>query len=178
MREKRTDQISIFEAYADHEIGRELKAMSDRLDDQPVILGWSAKDLSPESLQAVGRKGLSLDAAIRCALLKQYRRLTYDELVFCLKDSISCQGFARLTEGWTPEKSALQGVIASISADTWERINRCLVLDAEEQGVENGRQVRVDSTVTDSDIHPPMESRSPPRYNLATYNPPHPGASP
>ena len=78
--------------------------------------------------------------------------------MFCLKDSISCQGFARLTEGWTPEKSALQGVIASISADTWERINRCLVLDAEEQKIENGRQVRVDSTVTDSDIHAPTDS--------------------
>ena len=32
MREKRTVQRSIFEAYAEHEIGRELKAMSDWLD--------------------------------------------------------------------------------------------------------------------------------------------------
>jgi len=158
MREKRTVQMNLFAQYADHEIGRELKAMSAWLDDHPVILDWLAKDLSPERLQAVGRKGLSLDAAIRCALLKQYRKLTYDELVFCLKDSISCQGFARLTEGWTPEKSALQGVIASISAETWEQVNRCLVLDAEAQGVENGRQVRVDSTVTDSNIHAPTDS--------------------
>ena len=38
MREKRTDEISISEQYADHEIGRELKAMSAWLDDQSVTL--------------------------------------------------------------------------------------------------------------------------------------------
>ena len=32
MREKRTVQSSIFEHYAEHEIGQELKAMSDWLD--------------------------------------------------------------------------------------------------------------------------------------------------
>ena len=32
MREKRTIQASIFERYAEHEIGRELKAMSDWVD--------------------------------------------------------------------------------------------------------------------------------------------------
>ena len=158
MREKRTSQVSIFESYADHEIGRELQAMSAWLDSHPEVLDWVAEDIRPPSQQPVGRKGLSLDAAVRCALLKQYRQLTYEELVFCLKDSISCQSFARLTEGWTPEKTALQGVIGRISAATWERLNRHLVLDAEKEGVENGRQVRIDSTVTDTPIHDPTDS--------------------
>lgn len=121
MREKRTDQISIFEQYADHEIGRELQAMSVWLDSHPEVLDWVAEDIRPPGQQAVGRKGLSLDSAVRCALLKQYRQLTYEELVFCLKDSISCRSFARLTAGWTPEKTALQGVVGRISAATWER---------------------------------------------------------
>lgn len=38
MREKRTVQASIFEAYAEHEIGRELKAMSDWLDQHLDLL--------------------------------------------------------------------------------------------------------------------------------------------
>jgi IS5 family transposase len=158
MREKRTDQVSIFQQYADHEIGSELQAMSAWLDSHPEILEWVAEDLRPEPVQASGRKGLSMDAALRCALLKQYRQLTYEDLVFCLKDSMSCQGFARLTDGWTPEKSALQGVIGRISATTWERINRCLVLNAEKRKIEKGLQVRVDSTVTDTPIHAPTGS--------------------
>ena len=32
MRKKRTDQVSIFDLFSNHEIGRELKAMSERLD--------------------------------------------------------------------------------------------------------------------------------------------------
>ena len=44
MREKRTVQASIFEAYAEHEIGRELKAMSDWLDENSDLLDWVAAD--------------------------------------------------------------------------------------------------------------------------------------
>jgi IS5 family transposase len=42
MREKRTVQSSIFEQYAEHEIGRELKAMSDWLDTHLNLLDWVA----------------------------------------------------------------------------------------------------------------------------------------
>ena len=45
MREKRTVQASIFEAYAEHEIGRELKAMSDWLDENIDLLDWVAADV-------------------------------------------------------------------------------------------------------------------------------------
>ena len=44
MREKRTVQCSIFEQYAEHEIGQELKAMSDWLDEQLELLDWVAAD--------------------------------------------------------------------------------------------------------------------------------------
>ena len=45
MRQKRTVQGSIFDLYAEHEIGRELKAMSDWLDSHPEVLDWIASDL-------------------------------------------------------------------------------------------------------------------------------------
>ena len=38
MREKRTVQSSIFEAYGEHDVGRELKAMSEWLDSHPQLL--------------------------------------------------------------------------------------------------------------------------------------------
>lgn len=45
MRELRTVQHSIFERYAEHEIGKELKAMSAWLDGHRVVLDWVAADL-------------------------------------------------------------------------------------------------------------------------------------
>ena len=45
MRQERTVQASIFDLFAGHEIGRELKAMSQWLDEHPALVGLVAKDL-------------------------------------------------------------------------------------------------------------------------------------
>jgi IS5 family transposase len=158
MREKRTVQSSIFEAYAEHEIGRELKAMSDWLDQHLDLLDWVAADVKQRNVEKTGRKGLTIESVLRCAILKQYRQLSYEDLVFCLMDSTSCQAFARLTTGWAPKKATLQSCISAISAVTWEQVNQCLLLSANNAKVERGEMLRIDSTVTDSPIHAPSDS--------------------
>ena len=116
MREKHTVQRSIFEHYAEHEIGLELKSMSGWLDQNMDLLDWVAADINPRNVQDTGRKGLSVESVLRCAILKQFRQLPYEDLVFCLMDSASCQTFARLNLEWFPKKSVLQGCISAISA--------------------------------------------------------------
>ncbi len=158
MREKRTVQSSIFEHYAEHEIGRELKAMSDWLDQNIDLLDWVAADVKQRNVEETGRKGLSIESVLRCAILKQYRQLSYEDLVFCLMDSTSCQTFARLTMGWSPKKAALQSCISAISDVTWEQINQRLLQSAHKAKKERGEMLRIDSTVTDSLIHVPSDS--------------------
>ncbi len=158
MREKRTVQRSIFECYAKHELGREFEAMSDWLDQHPEVLDWVAADIKQYPVRATGRKGLSVESLLRCALLKQHRQLTYEDLEFCLLDSTSSQTFARLTTGWAPKKAALHQGISAIADATWERINRCLLDDASKCRFERGDLVRIDSTVTESPIHEPSDS--------------------
>ncbi len=158
MREERVVQGSILEHYAQHEIGRELQAMSDWLDQHPELLSWVAADLRVRPTQPTGRCGISCESVLRCAILKQYRQLTYEELSFCLLDSLSCQAFARLTTGWVPKKAALQSVISQISHTTWERINQHLLQQACECRVERGDMLRIDSTVTGAPIHEPSDS--------------------
>lgn len=158
MRAKRTVQSSIFERYAEHEIGDELQAMSAWLDAHPELLDWVVADLRTRPVQATGRRGLTTESVLRCAILKQYRQLSYDELVFCLLDSLSCQSFARLTTGWLPKRAALHSVVSAISDTTWERINRCLLQSAKQAKVEKGEMLRIDSTVTDAPIHTPSDS--------------------
>jgi len=79
------------------------------------LLDWVAADINPHTVEDTGRKGLSVESVLRCALLKQYRQLSYEDLVFCLMDSASCQTFARLSLEWFPKKSVLQGCISAIS---------------------------------------------------------------
>jgi IS5 family transposase len=158
MREKRTVQSNIFEHYAEHEIGRELKAMSDWLDQNVDLLDWVAADVKQRHVEETGRKGLSIESVLRCAILKQYRQLSYEDLVFCLMDSTSCQTFARLTMAWFPKKATLQSCISAISDVTWEEINQRLLHSAHEAKVEKGEMLRIDSTVTDTPIHAPSDS--------------------
>jgi transposase, IS5 family len=46
MRQERTVQASIFDLFATHEIGHELKAMSQWLDEHRDLLGLIARDLA------------------------------------------------------------------------------------------------------------------------------------
>ena len=158
MREIRTAQASIYEVFARHELGRELRAMSDWLDEHREVLGWVMRDLRCHGVKSTGRNGLSAETVLRCALLKQHRQLSYEELAFHLQDSASFQAFARLPLHWCPKKSALQRVVSAIRAQTWERINAALMGAARERRVEPGVRIRIDSTATETPIHPPSDS--------------------
>ncbi|RLC98467.1 MAG: ISNCY family transposase, partial [Chloroflexi bacterium] len=149
---------SIFEHYAEHEIGRELKAMSDWLDENLDLLDWVAADVKQRNVEETGRKGLSIESVLRCAILKQYRQLSYEDLVFCLMDSSTCQTFARLTMAWSPKRSTLQSCISAISDVTWEQINQRLLKSAYKAKKERGEMLRIDSTVIESPIHAPTDS--------------------
>lgn len=158
MRKKRITQVSIFDIFSEHEIGKELKGMSERLEQNRVILEWVAKDLRLKDVTDTGRQGLPAESVIRCAILKQYRQLSYQELAFYLSDSASFQAFARLPAHFFPKKSVLQKTISRIQDSTWERINKRLMKQAKQEKVELGEKVRIDSTVTESMIHAPTDS--------------------
>jgi IS5 family transposase len=158
MRQERTVQASLFDIFAEHEIGRELNAMSQWLDQQRSLLGLIAGDLRRHGIKETGRHGLPAEAVLRCALLKQYRQLSYMELAFHLEDSASFRAFARLPLTWSPKKSVLQQTISAIGAASWEAINRAVLSSARRRKLDDGSVVRIDSTVTESLIHAPTDS--------------------
>lgn len=158
MRQERTVQASLFDVFAEHEIGRELKAMSRWLEEHRDLLGLVATDVGRRGIKATGRQGLPAEAVLRCALLKQYRQLSYEELAFHLEDSASFRAFARLPWSWSPKKSVLQKTISAIRPQTWEAINRTLLCNARQAKLEDGKVVRLDSTVTAALLHEPSDS--------------------
>src|SRR5258705_5258985 len=158
MRQERTVQGTLFDIFAAHEIGRELKAMSQWLDEHRDLLGLVVADLCRHGLKDTGRHGLTAETVLRCALLKQHRQLSYEELAFHLEDSASFRAFARLPLSMRPKKSVLQKTISLIRAGTWEQINRALLIDARREKVERGTVVRIDSTVCEALMHAPSDS--------------------
>jgi IS5 family transposase len=158
MRQERTVQVTIFEVFAGHQIGCELKAISHWLDGQRVMVSRVASDLRREGLRQTGRRGLPAETVLRCAILKQQRQLSYEELAFHLEDSASFRAFARLPLTWLPKKSVLHRTISAIRPETWEAVNRALVGEAHQERLEEGAMVRIDSTVTAALLHEPSDS--------------------
>ena len=158
MRETHNPQASIFEFYGEHETGQQLKIISAILDANPAIIDAASAVLIKPNTNETGRNGLTVDSIVRAGLLKQMMGLTYDELSFYLQDSVSYSTFTRVDHPNGPSKTCLQSCISKIDAATWEVINRILLADSAAKGIEKGRMVRIDSTVTESNIHEPTDS--------------------
>ena len=159
MRETRNAQVSIFDFYAEHELGYQLRALSDLLDKHPNILPLIKKDLVDPDTACTGANGLSVESVVRCLILKQVLQVSYEQLAFHLCDSPSYRTFARLSLSQTPSRSGLQRAIRQITPQTLEKINGLLVTDWVEQGVVSVDELRIDSTVVLSNIHNPSDSQ-------------------
>lgn len=108
MRQKINPQRSLFDLFHTSAIARELRALSEILDTVPQIFDEVHQDLLQGRRSDTGRRGLSAEQVLRCAVLKQYREFTYEELAFYLEDSSSIRAFARVeTDIHAPTDSSL-----------------------------------------------------------------------
>jgi IS5 family transposase len=83
----------------------------------------------------------------------------YKELAFHIIDSNSIRRFMRIgiaDKGF--KKSVLNKNVKALSPQTWEAINEQLVEYANDEKIEKGREVRIDCTVVESNIHDPKDS--------------------
>jgi len=158
MRQKLHPQLNLVPTVAKTQIAKELEQMSRILDETPELLQVVFDDLVKAKRTDTGRKGLTAEQVLRCAVLKQYRQLSYEELAFHLDDSAAFRRFARLEMGKYPRKSILQENIKTISEQSWEEIHRLLINYAVKHKIEKGRKVRIDSTAIETDIHYPTDS--------------------
>jgi IS5 family transposase len=159
MRETRNAQSSIFDFYAEHELGHQLRNLSELLDEHPEILALIEQDLVEPDTTCTGANGLSVESVFRSLLLKQILQVSYEKLAFHLCDSPTYRTFARLGSEQMPRRSGLQSTIRQITAQTLEKANNLLISDWLGQGVLSIESLRIDSTVVLSNIHDPSDSQ-------------------
>ena len=137
---------------------KKLEKMSAIVDANPDIVAAVHADLTEDSTDS-GSHGMSAERVLRCAVLKQYKQYCYRELWERLKDGVSFRWFTRFYSDRIPHYTTLQKAIKSIKADTWTRINEALVLFAKERKLEQGKSLRVDTTVVETNIAYPLDAR-------------------
>ena len=161
MRKKSKKQMPLMPETSDHPQAVELENISRILDANPTICDMAMQDLCEVSKKArrSGARGMTADQVVRAAIVKQMLNFTYKELAFHIVDSNSLRRFMRIgiaDKGF--KKSVLNKNVKALSPQTWEAINGQLVDYAEEEKIEKGREVRIDCTVVESNIHEPTDS--------------------
>jgi IS5 family transposase len=161
MRTSHRRQTPLLVPQSSHPRAKELAAVDRLLEANPELAERVAADLVGRrgASTDVGRPGLTGDQVLRAAIIRVLEECSYEDLEFHLSDSQSYRWFCRI--GWgqpSPSASTLQENIRRVLPETWTALNVYLVGQAVALGVETGRKVRIDCTVTESNIHPPDDA--------------------
>jgi IS5 family transposase len=157
---RRQDQLSLTRSPIDHPHAAELEKISEILSQNPRMARLVEQDLTRGVTNPhTGARGLSGDQVLRILIVKQRTGFSYEELGFHLADSMTYRsfcGFGPLEP--TPSRSTLAENIKKVQPKTLQKIQRRLVRYAVKLGIETGDKVRLDATVSETNIHHPTDS--------------------
>jgi len=105
-----------------------------------------------------GRPSIAPDRLLRCCVLKHLKGWSFRELERELCCNLHYRHFTRFDADKTPSFSTLSRSFALLDAEVNERIHRRVLAIAKQTGVAKGRKMRTDTTVVETNIHPPSDS--------------------
>ena len=157
---RRKEQLSLDRPPAAHAHAEELEQIGLILDANPRMVELVEQDLvRGVKNPGTGARGLTGDQVYRILLIKQMNGFSYEELAFHLSDSVTYRAFCRFGAlEQTPARSTLSENLKKVRPETLEAVQQLLVRWAMKRGIEKGRKVRIDATVTESNIHAPTDS--------------------
>ncbi len=154
-------QLPLVAPWIAHAHASDLAAMSDVLDEQPVLAALIQQDLEAGCVKnpQTGRPGLSGEQTLRLLLVRQLTGWTYAELAFHLADSMTYRAFCRIGAlVATPSTSALAATLRRVRPATLATLNDLLITSPAARCLEPADTVRMDATVVPVTIHPPTDS--------------------
>jgi len=136
-----------------------LKAISDFLDQHGHLVEKVRRDLerglkNPKT----GRNGLTAQQVIRSLTLMRIKNWDYRELRERIADGYTLRRFTRFYSDRVPKHDAFNRSFNRLTPATLEAVNDVVVKAAVDLGLENGKKLRVDTTVVETDIHHPLDN--------------------
>ena len=136
-----------------------LQTISNFLDDNREIIEKIGADLrrglkNPDT----GRNGLTPQQVLRSLVLMRVKDFDYRELRERIADGYTLRQFTDFYSQPVPKHDALQRAFVRLSAETLNGVNDMLVQLAVALGLEDGKKLRVDTTVVETDIHHPTDN--------------------
>jgi IS5 family transposase len=112
---------------------------------------------SPKS-RTRGRRGVPAEIVLRMMLLKHIRNWSFQELEREVRPNLLYREFTRIGSGKVPDAKTLGRQALALGPAVIEQIHERMVQLAVENKVVQGRKMRVDTTVVETNIHYPTDS--------------------
>ena len=136
-----------------------LKTISDFITEQAALVERVRQDLERGLKNpATGRSGLTAPQVLRSLTLQRVKNWDLRELRERIADGYTLRGFTHFFAEAVPKHDAFHRAFNRLTPQTLEVINERLIRAAVALGLEDGKKLRVDTTVVETDIHHPTDS--------------------
>ena len=105
-----------------------------------------------------GRHGITPSQVLRSLLLMRVKNWDYRELRERVNDGFTLRSFTQFDSHAVPQHHAFNRAFNRITPATLASVNQAVVQAAVKLGVEDGKQLRVDTTVVETNIHYPTDA--------------------
>jgi IS5 family transposase len=127
-------------------------------DDQLLEIVQAALGQRCKKSKTRGRPGATAEVILRLLLLKHIRDWSYEELVREVRANLVYREFTRIGGGKVPDDKSISRFGRQLGPEAVEKLHQRVVSIAQEKKVIQGRKLRVDTTVVETDIHYPTDS--------------------
>ena len=136
-----------------------MKIADEILDDEEVIdpVYEALRRRRPKSATR-GRKGTPAEVALRMLALKHMRNWSFDTLEREVRANLVYRMFTRVGAEKVPDAKTLARIESALGPEVFQKVQGRIVGIAREKKAVEGRKMRVDTTVTETNIHYPTDS--------------------
>ena len=136
-----------------------LKRMSGFLDHQPQIFERVRQDLQRGLKKPdTGRTAMPPTQVLRSLILMRVKNWDYRELSERIADGYTLRRFTGFYSQRVPKHDAFNRAFNKLRPQTLQALNDLVLKAAIDLGLEDGKRLRVDTTVTETDIHHPTDN--------------------
>ena len=124
-----------------------LWAIHDFLGKQGEVVELVRKDLQRGLKNArAGRIGINPSQVLRSLVLMRVKNWDYRELQERIQDGVSLRLFTGFESATVPKHDAFNRAFLRLTGETIRTVNECVIRAAVDMGLEDGKQLRVDTT--------------------------------
>jgi len=136
-----------------------LRAISEFLDQHLTLIEQVRKDLERGLKNArTGRNGIAPSQVLRSLVLMRVKNWDYREVRERINDGFTLRSFTEFDSQPVPKHDAFNRAFNRLTPETLRDINQLVVQAAVQLGLEDGKTLRVDTTVVESNIHYPTDA--------------------